>query len=278
MHLELDTHYEPCRFTPERVALYVKSAQTRGISEIGITEHCNRFKQFRPFMDHLLLDGTTEECVTWRERSFREELDDYVEALVQAKQSGLPVKVSLEVDFIPEHIESIRDVLSRYPWDYVLGSVHFLGSWGIDMDPGYGWPEADVDAVYRKYFETLAAAASSGLFDVLAHPDLVKKFGHTPTFSVQELYDDVARRVKEADVAIEISTAGLHKTVGEMYPSEAFLRRFYEHGVPITLASDAHTPEHIGRDFDQAIALARRVGYEEIVTFNRRSRQLVAIG
>lgn len=279
MHLELDTHYDPCRFTPERVRLYVQTAQARGIQEIGITEHCNRFDVFRPFMSHLMRDGNeTEECITWRERSFRESLDTYVDAIMEVKNAGLPVKLSLEVDFLPEYVEDIRELLSNYPWDYVLGSVHFLGTWGIDMVADYGWPDADVDDVYRRYFDTLAQAAGSGLFDILAHPDLVKKFGHKPSYPLDGLYENVAEAVKSADVAIEISTAGLHKPIGQLYPAESLLQHFYRAGVPITLASDAHTPDHIGRDFDKAIEMARRVGYSQIATFDKKERRLVDLG
>ncbi len=279
MHLELDSHSGPCRFTTERMRLYVETAQARGVQEIGITEHCNRFDAFRPFMSHLLRDGReTQDCLIWQERSFREDLDAYVEAILGAKGAGLPIKLSLEVDFLPEHIDEVRAVLSKYPWDYVLGSVHFLGTWGIDMDPEYGWPTANVDAVYQEYFETLVAAANSGLFHVLAHPDLVKKFGHHPSFPLDELYDQLAHAAKKADVAMEISTAGLHKPVGELYPSQDLLQRCHDRGVPITLASDAHTPEHVARDFDQALALARRVGYDSMAIFEQGNRRFSHLG
>ena len=279
MHLERDDYYDACRFNLERISLYVQSAAAHGVAEIGITEHCNRFAEFRPFMSHLLQIGNeTPDCLIWRERSFRETLDTYVDALLEAKAAGLPVKVSLEVDFIPEYVEQIRSLLAQYPWDYVLGSVHFLGSWGIDMDANYGWPEADVDAVYRDYFSTLAAAASSGLFHVLAHADLVKKFGHTPSYPLDDMYEMVAKAAKQADVAVEISTAGLHKPVGEMYPAPTFLKVFHAHGVPITLASDAHEPQHIGQDFDKAIGFAHEVGYRQLAVFDQGQRRLVDLG
>lgn len=279
MHLELDSHRDACRFNTDRIRLYVETARARGAHEIGITEHCNRFGAFEPLMNHLLRDGReTEDCLVWRDRSFREDLNAYVDALMEAKHAGLPVKASLEVDFLPEHVEELRAILSQYPWDYVLGSVHFLGTWGIDMDPDYGWPTADVDAVYQAYFDTLTAAADSGLFHVLAHPDLVKKFGHRPSFPLDDVYDQLAKAAKAADVAIEISTAGLHKPIGELYPAEALLTRFFDRGVPITLASDAHQPEHVARDFDQSIALAQRVGYESIALFDKGDRRSHRIG
>lgn len=279
MHLELDSHYEPCRFTLERIRLYVDAARRRGADEIGISEHCNRFAPFRPVMGHLLRRGDeTPECILWRDRSFRESLDQYFDALSEAKRAGLPVKASLEVDYLPGAEKALRAILAPYPWDYLLGSVHFLGPWGIDMNPEYGWPTADVDRVYEEYFATFQAAARSGLFDVLAHPDLVKKFGHRPSFPLDEYYDAVARAAQQAGVAVEINTAGLHKPVGELYPAQPLLERFYDRGVPITLASDAHTPEHVARDFDKAVAAARAAGYDQIARFEQRRRTLHPLG
>lgn len=282
MHLEQDDYHDKCRYTPERIELYVRQAQARGTGEIGITEHCNRFEAFHPIMERLLhpthgFDGS-EHFLNWLVRSFNEDLDAYVDALLEAKGKGLPVRASIEVDFLPGNEEKTRRILDPLPFDYVLGSVHFLDDWLIDSDPAYGWPECDVDAVYTQYFETLQAAARSGLFDILAHPDLVKKFGHRPSFPLDQFYEACAKTVAEAGVAVEINTAGLHKPVGEMYPSKALLERFRERGVPLSLGSDAHQPEHVSRDHDKAIALAREVGYEEIVTFDRRRRAFAPIG
>src|SRR5690625_4618314 len=147
----------------------------------------------------------------WLSGQFYEPLDDYVEVLIQAQQRGWPVKVALEVDYIPGQEEAIREILAPYPWDYILGSVHYIGTWGIDITATSGWPERDVDAAYREYFALLQKAAKSGLFDTLAHLDLIKKFGHRPAAPLNDLYAESVAIVSEAGCAVEVSTAGLRR-------------------------------------------------------------------
>lgn len=275
MHLEHDHHEGKCPYTVERVRLYVERAHARGAAEIGVTEHCNRFSAFRPAMEFLLQGGPDDPFFRC---SFREDLAEYVDTLLEAQQRGLPVKASIEVDYIPGEEARLKAILGAHPFDYIIGSIHFLGEWPIDYSPDCGWPQADVDRAYLDYFRTLTAAARSGLFDVLAHPDLVKKFRHVPSFPLDELYDEVAKALAEAGVAAEVSTAGLYKPVGELYPSQALLERLRDRGVPITLGSDAHEPGEVARDLDQAVAAARRAGYDEVARFQRRQRELVPLG
>lgn len=280
MHLEKDTYFHKCRFTTDRMKQYVEIAQQRGLDEIGFSEHCNRFQAFEPLMKHLIEGDEVHPLQhTWIARSFREDLSEYVDALARARHDDqLPVKASLEVDFFPDKVEEIRSIVDAYPFDYIVGSVHFLGNWGIDFTPDMGWPTADVDQVYVEYFKTLCQAARSGVFDILAHPDLVKKFGHRPSFPLDELYDELALAAKEGGVAAEISTAGLFKPVEELYPHQTLLERFFDRGVPITLASDAHQPDHVGRAFDQALRAASEAGYRTITLFDQRRATQVPLG
>lgn len=273
MHLESDSHYDRCRYDTGRIAVYVDAARLAGLVEIGITEHWHRFSQARPLMSRLMdAPGVHPEVPGWLGRFFTESLDAYVEAVEKAKDEGLPVLLGLEVDYIPGEEEATRELLDRYPWDFVLGSIHYLDTWAVDASPDHGWPGQDVDEAYAKYFARLAEAARSGLFDVLAHPDLIKKFGHRPSASPQPLYEDAAQAAREGGVAIEISSAGLHKPVGEPYPGLELLEAFARHQVPITFASDAHEPEEVGRDIGRLAAYARRAGYAEVSRFRRRRR------
>jgi len=278
MHLEADDHGERCRFTPERIRLYAEHARVQGAREIGISEHCNRFAEFRPVMEDVLSQAEGEELEAWYRLSFRESLDAYVEAVLRAKAEGLPVKLSIEVDYIPGKEKVTREILARYPFDYVIGSVHFIGTWGIDVSPEIGWPEADVDRAYQEYFRLLEQAARSGLFDILAHPDLVKKFGHRPSYPLDELYDAVARAAKESGAAAEISSAGLYKPVGELYPAPGLLERFFDRGVPVTLGSDAHAPEHAGRGLHRAAKAAAEAGFRTVTRFDGRRPTQVELG
>lgn len=278
MHLEPDEHASPCPYDVERIKLYVQSARSKGTAEIGISEHCNRFAAFRPVMGHLVEGARGEALRAWLELSFAESLDAYVEAVLAAKAAGLPVKLGIEVDYLPGKEEAIRRLLAAYPFDYAIGSVHFIGAWGIDISPEIGWPEADIDEAYREYFRLLGMAARSGLFDTLAHPDLIKKFGHRPSFPLDELYDEIARTIKESGAAAEVSSAGLYKPVGELYPAQALLERLFDRGVPITLGSDAHEPERVSQGLDRAVAAALKAGYRTVTRFVNRKPVQVELG
>ncbi|MDE3026631.1 MAG: histidinol-phosphatase, partial [Acidobacteriota bacterium] len=144
--------------------------------------------------------------------------------MLEARGRGLPVKLGLEVDWTGDRAEELDAVLAAYPWDYLLGSVHWLdGREAVDGGVGEGaWRRWGADEVWRRYVDALCTAARSGLFDVLSHPDLAKIYG---VRGDDGLYEELAAAVDEADVALELSTAGLRKPVGELYPDERLLRR-----------------------------------------------------
>ena len=246
---------------------FVAQARVAGVDEIGFTEHV--FK-FRESMDLWEIEWMRERCT--------DALDDYVGAVTEAKERGLPVKLGLEVDFFPGIERALADLLEPYPWDYLLGSVHFVDGFAVDQEPGLVH-RIPVGEAWRRYFVWLRDAARSGLFDCLSHPDLIKFFGMRATEEERHyLYVETADAIGAAGVCVEVSTAGLYKPVGELYPDPALLAAFHERGVPITLASDAHAPEHVGRDLDQAVALAREAGYETVTVFDRRQRRQEPMG
>jgi histidinol-phosphatase (PHP family) len=184
------------------------------------------------------------------------------------------VKLGLEVDYVPGQERTTRAILEPYPWDYLLGSVHFIDGLGVDGEPRM-LDALGVDETWRRYFETLANAARSGLFDSLSHPDLVKIFGQRPhAFD----YRPVVDAISESGVAVEVSTAGLRRPVRELYPHPDFLTACRERGVPVTLASDAHSPDVVGRDFDLARELLGATGYETITIFERRQARQEPLG
>lgn len=277
MHLVDDFHTGPCPYALERIQEYVRAAEAAGVDEIGITDHCHRFVEFTPLFEPIFKGPRKDDAgVAWLRANLYEPLDRYVEALVRAQQRGLPVKIGLEVDWFPGFEDFIREVLAPYPWDYVLGSVHFLGDWPIDVSAEYGWPEADVDAVYERYFRELAAAARSGLFDVLAHPDLVKKFGYRAG-DVEGLYELAVAAAAEADVALEISTAGLRYPAEELYPAKPMLELAAARDLAVTFGSDAHAPELVGRDLDKAAAAAADAGLTKLAVYKKRQRTHVPL-
>lgn len=242
---------------------FVESARAAGVDEIGFTEHIYYFRQTRSLWT---VPYHTERCVY--------DIEAYVSAVVGARSRGLPVKLGLEVDYVRGREEETRELLAPYPWDFLLGSLHYVDDLGVDDEPRLV-DELGVDEAWRVYFETLAAAARSGLFDSLSHPDLVKIFGARPaSFD----YGPVVAEIADSGVAVEVSTAGLHKPVRELYPHPAFLAECRAREVPVTLASDAHTPDLVGRDFDRALALLRSVGYQTVTVFERRRGRQEPLG
>jgi histidinol-phosphatase (PHP family) len=258
---------EPLVHTLEAVERFLETARSRGVDEIGFSEHVYYFRQTS---DVWFLPYHTERCGY--------DLDSYVDVLVEAKRRGLPVKLGLEIDYVAERQHHLVELLAAYPIDFLLGSVHEVVDVVVDQLPGV-WEQRPVEDVWRDYFAHLCELARSGCVDVMAHPDLAKIYGRRPAREVvAELHEQAAMVFAEADVAVEISTAGLRKPVGEMYPDESFLAACFRRGVPITTASDAHTPDLVGWELPLAVELARRVGYETVSVFERRVRRQEPLG
>ncbi|TMK69642.1 MAG: histidinol-phosphatase HisJ family protein [Actinobacteria bacterium] len=242
---------------------FVETARSVGVDEIGFTEHVYYFRQTRPLWT---VPYHVERCVY--------DIEDYVAAVVAAKERGLPVKLGLEVDYVPGREKETQALLEPYPWDYLLGSIHWLDDLSTDSEPRL-IDELGVEAGWRRYFEALGGAARSRLFDSLSHPDVIKIFDVRPDRpAVEEMHKAFATAVAESGIALEVSTAGLHKPVGELYPDPHLLGAAHARGVPVTLASDAHHPELVGRDFDRARELLISASYDTITVFEqRRARQ-----
>ncbi len=184
----------------------------------------------------------------------------------------LTIRLALEVDYLPGHEEWIRELAARHPWDYFIGSVHYVSdSWAID-DPQKlsEWKNRDAFEVWSAYFERLTMAAESKLFEIIGHADLPKKFGHRPTRDCAPLYEKFLAAAKQSGCAIELNTAGLRKDCREIYPSREILELAFQKGVPITFGSDAHAAGEVGMNFAEAVQLARSVGYKECRRFERR--------
>ena len=271
IHLQPDRHVGRCKYNLENLDDYIRQATLAGVQEIGITEHCNRFRQFMPVFAPVMGKEESVPAVDqWIRETCTEDLDDYVQFLHKAKELGYPIKVSIEVDFIPTEAHRIGEILADYDFDYVLGSVHFVGAWAVDYSREIGWPHKSVDDVFEQYCNTVLEAVESGLFDCIGHPDLVKKFGHVPSRDMRPCYERLAVAMRKSSVAYEVSTAGLFKPVGEIYPSREFVQTMHDFGVPFVLSSDAHSAEEVGREFQRSLALVREAGYREIAVFEGR--------
>jgi histidinol-phosphatase (PHP family) len=296
MLVDYHMHLERGPFTPTWLDRFLATAREHGVAEIGISEHIYRFHESQEAYgawwgeveaseqvgpDEEPSPGTPAFAERWWTGRGTQSLREYTTLVCEARERGLPVRLGIEADYFPGAEGAIRAIVGQAPFDYVIGSVHWIGSWGFDLLGVEGlWDGRDVTQMYREYFALLGQAARSGLFHIMAHPDLIKVMGHRPsaTLDLEALYAEAAEAFCAGGVAVEVSTAGLRKPVGELYPDPAFLRACQRRGVPLSLASDAHQPEDVGRDFTQAVALARDCGYREVATFSGGRRRTVALG
>ncbi|MCB0876041.1 MAG: histidinol-phosphatase [Solirubrobacterales bacterium] len=269
VHLRPDEDDTPPEryFTAANADRYRAAADDAGIAELGIAEHVHRFAQALEVWRHPF----------WVEQAV-DDLDAYCEFLASAR-----LKVGIEADYIAGAEDRIAELLAARPFDYVVGSVHFVGESAVDQDRWDVWEAEghDPDRVWGRYFEQLAAAAGSGLFDILAHPDLVKVWGAGrpgPERDPRHYWEPAVEAIAAAGIAVEVSTAGLRKPVAELYPSAGFARLCVEAGVPFTLSSDAHLPEHVGYAYDEAVGFMTGLGIESICVFSGRERTLEPLG
>ena len=258
MHTPLCHHAvgEPTALAAQAVKL--------GFSEIGFSDH-------NPM--------PRDDWDDWR--MSRADLDGYVVKVEQARRDhpNLTIKLALEMDFIPGQEAWVRELLARHPWDYIIGAVHYVSeSWDLDNPSRVSeWKTRDPFEVWTVYFKRLTMAAESGMFEIIAHADLCKKFCYYPKEDCTPLFAKFLAAARRHNVAMELNTAGLRKDCKEIYPNPQIVRMAAEAGVPITFASDAHAPGEVGADFTEAIALARSAGYTEWCRFTRRKREMVKL-
>jgi histidinol-phosphatase (PHP family) len=275
-HVHLQPHGEQPPMTRERIELYVEAGRAAGVERIAITEHLFRFREA-----YELLHG-------WWEQDANAELShtarqyladhvsgsmgDYVRVVEEAKAAGLPVLLGVEMDWLTGRGEELASLLEPYDWDIVLGSVHWIGAWGVDSGSAADaaeWERRGADVAFDEYGSLLRELAASGLADVLAHPDLPKLWGHRPS-SFGPLHNAILDAATTAQCAVEMNSNGWRKPAAEAYPALPVLERACRAGLSITLASDAHTPDRVGQRFDDLAAIARSAGYDAFVSFEAR--------
>ncbi len=256
-------------FTAANVDRYLEAAAAAGIEELGVSEHVYRFGQALEIWSHPL----------WVENAV-DDIDEYCEFV-----RTTPLRLGIECDFVPGAEERIEALLGARELDYVVGSVHFVGDGDAAVDhEGFDvWAGGEsAEEVWRRYFEMLADCARSGLYDILAHPDLVKVWGRArrplPEGDLRRYYEPAAEAIAESGIAVEVSTAGLRKPVGELYPSRAFAELCVEAGAAFALSSDAHLPEQVGFGYERALDFLDQLGVSEIAVFEGRRRSLAPLG
>ena len=252
-------HTKWCNHAAGEMREYVRAALAHGLTEIGFAEH---MPITIPLEEKLYL--SRDEVPLFADEAHRLQ-DEYA--------GRINILIGAECDFAPGQEAEIEAVIAACPFDYVYGAIHFIDGWSHD-NPSYQdrWRQADVAAVYRRYYALLEQAARSGFYDIIAHFDLVKKFGHQPHEDVCEAEADAAHAVARAGMTVEINTAGYDVPAAEQYPSARILRLLRERNVPICFGSDAHRPEHVARHFDKARGLARSLGWTALAAYRARQR------
>lgn len=254
-------------FTPENVDHYLAAAEEQGIDELGVSEHLYRFGQ---------------SLAIWRHSYWVEQAVDDLGAYCEFVRTT-PLRLGIEADYVRGAEERTASLLEDCRFDYVVGSVHYLGHLGAVDDQRHDvWESfSDPDSLWQSYFEWQAELARSGLFDIVSHPDLIKIWGGdrpAPRRDPRFHYEPFVEAVADSGIAVEVSTAGLRKPVGEIYPSRPLAEMCVEAGADFALSSDAHAPDQVGFGYEQAVEFLGELGVDRICVFEGRERRLEPLG
>src|SRR5438105_14330138 len=284
-HLHLWPHGTPAsQPTLDELAAYCDAAGAEGVQQIALTEHLFRFVQADTALAGFWEDDPdpalrAQLARYWSEHAHAD-LDGYVEAVLEAKASGLPVVLGLEVDHYAGRMDKVAALLEGYPFDVLLGSVHWVGAWGFDQlgDPVVDaeWESRSIESVWDAYTDALEELAASRVCDVLAHPDLVKVSGRRPSVP-HAWFARLAVAAASSGMAAELSSAGWRKPAAEAYPAPALLTRFRKAGVPATTASDSHGLGDVASRSADLRALLADAGYETLTSFRGRKPEQVPL-
>ncbi|WP_418627233.1 histidinol-phosphatase [Anaerosinus sp.] len=275
MKFDYHMHFEYGSYDLDWVRGFFDSAKTRGIDEIGISEHSHGFIEFKElYYDELILDDSIvgQYQQKWlKKNKFKYSLDDYFNFMNSLKEKGYPVKTGIEICNFKNQAK-IKEIINKYDFDYIIGSVHFLKGWGYDFsDIKQVWQEHSLADIYHWYAQEIENLCESGLYDVLGHPFNIRLFKNLPDFSVDSVLVRVAKALKKANMAIDINTGTLYRyPIAEISPYPDFLKIAREYDLPIITSSDAHQPEDCGRYIDKAVEYAKEYGYEGSLIFTHR--------
>jgi histidinol-phosphatase (PHP family) len=255
--IDLHNHTTLCNHATGTIDEYIQRAIELGIDIYGFSEHAPM-----DFDPHYRLKF--------------EEMNAYTHDVLRAKEryrENIQILLGYEVDYLKGHMD--KRVL-KAKVDYLIGSVHFIDKWGFD-NPEFigGWKDRSIDEIWKAYFEAIEAMAKTGYFDIVGHLDLIKVFKFMPSSDIRLLAKDALKAIKKANMVLEVNTAGLRKPIAELYPSPLLLEEAYSLDIPICFSSDAHAVEQVGFGYDDAVEVAKEVGYSNAVTFEKREKQKI---
>lgn len=285
MLTDYHVHFEYGDYDEEWVSLFFRQAENKGLFEIGISEHTHAFKEFRDlYYDELILDNseTGEFQKKWLDNSkskFVHTLDEYVCFMNKLKSKGYPVKIGLEVCNFRNQ-EKVKEILSKYEWDYLIVSVHFINGWGFDFSSlKHKFTERNLTDIWKNYTEEIENVINTGFYDILGHPFNLRLFNNIPDKKdVEILLEKTAEMLKKNDMTVDVNTGTSYRyPIKEITPYSDFMEYVGKYNIPVILSSDAHYPEHVGMNIEKAVEYVKKYGIDEIATFNKRKRVMEKI-
>lgn len=249
-HVHVVGHGE-YKFDTKRLQSYLQQAREVNLSEIGLLEHDEYWQQ----VDFDLIKR------------------------IQQDNSDINIRLGLEIDFIPGQEFQLSSLISSLPWDYLIGSVHFIDGWGFDH-PDYKdkFESGNIDSIFDQYYNLVEQAVDSGLFDIIGHLDLIKIWGHNPIKKSPYAYaEPVLKKIRASGLVVEINSAGLRKPVKEIYPSLEIMEQMFRLSIPVTLGSDAHNPQQVGEGLENCVELLKKIGYRSMICFERRKHRVIPL-
>ncbi|OZI11103.1 histidinol-phosphatase [Bacillaceae bacterium SAS-127] len=269
-------------YSKEWLRFYLKKAKELGIQEVGIVDHLYRFTDTRSYFETYMTMDETElgkKQRLWLDQVMTENIEEFVHTIEEAKveweQEGIALRLGIEADYFPGGEKWLKPYLDRYPWDYIIGSTHFVEGWGFDNpEAKEKFNEYHLLELYERFFGAVEQSIRSRLFDFVAHLDNLKVFNHRPHESeLLSFYEQIAQALVETDTATEINSGLYYRyPVKEMCPSPTFLSILIQHGVKFTTSSDSHFPDDVGSYTDQGKKMLAQYGVKELCTFKQRQR------
>jgi len=269
VRFDLHTHHSRCGHAEGDIEDYIRAALDAGMDVIGISDHS-------PYFAH------AEDHPNPRVAMPRSEFAAYVEEVLRLKEKyrdKIEVLLGVESDFFPEYADIYRKAYEPYPFDYIIGSVHFTR--GVSIFNKNRWKGLSMERKIEEkvhYYEMIALSAESGMFQILGHIDAMK--GNYPAFTdipAAQAIDDTLKTIAEHGVAIEINTSGKTKLSGGWYPDDSILERALHFGVSVTFGSDAHIPSRVGDEWEEVAQRLKEIGFQEWVYFKNKQKVTVPL-
>lgn len=275
MKIDYHMHFEYGSYDIDWVKGFFESAKNKNIDEIGITEHSHGFIEFKElYYNDLILDNSsigTFQKKWLKTNKFKCSIEYYEDFIKFLKSKNYPVKFGIEICNFKDQ-KKVENIISKYEFDYIIGSIHFIDGWAYDSSEIKAhWEKVNVYKIYEKYVEEIEKMAISGLYDVLGHPFNIRLFNYFPQHNIDKLLERAAKAIKESGMAIDINTGSLYRyPIKEIAPYPDFMKIAKKYDIPIIFSSDAHKPEHAGNYIKEAMDYAKSFGYSEFLTFDKR--------